>query len=138
MASSGFVAFLAGWVATEVARQHSTVQGLMTTAESASALAAPAVDASLLAFWSSIPPSSGAGAFHLLRMTGRPVEDRERIRYEGPIRTAGVAPSPQNAPDPAFPLAYVVVTPALCAPIVAMPLGLVFRSVAFGATVLLR
>ena len=71
-------------------------------------------------------------------MTGRPVEDRERILYEGPIRTAGVAPSPQNAPDPAFPLAYVVVTPALCAPIVAMPLGLVFRSVAFGATVLLR
>jgi len=30
-----------------------------------------------------------------------------------------------------------MVTPVLCAPIVAMPLGLVFRSVAFGATVLL-
>src|SRR3546814_93777 len=50
MAPSGFAAVLAGWVTTEVGRQPWTVYGILTTAESVSPLAAPAVASSLVAF----------------------------------------------------------------------------------------
>ena len=41
MGPAGFVAVLAGWVTTEVGRQPYTVYGLLTTAQSASAIDAP-------------------------------------------------------------------------------------------------
>lgn len=51
MGPAGFAAVLAGWITTEVGRQPYTVYGLLTTAQSASSIAAPAVGgASSLAF----------------------------------------------------------------------------------------
>src|SRR3546814_16262583 len=50
MAPSGFGAVLAGWITTEVGRQPWTVYNVLTTAESVSPLAAPAVGSCLLAF----------------------------------------------------------------------------------------
>jgi cytochrome d ubiquinol oxidase subunit I len=96
MAPSGFVAVLAGWVTTEVGRQPYVVYGLMTTAEAASPLAAPAVEASLLAFIAVYFAVFGAGTVYILRLMARPVQDRGRMRDEGPIRTAGVTPAPQG------------------------------------------
>ena len=50
MTPAGFVAVLAGWITTEVGRQPYTIYGLLTTVQSASPIAAPAVGASLIAF----------------------------------------------------------------------------------------
>ncbi|RMH51615.1 MAG: cytochrome ubiquinol oxidase subunit I [Alphaproteobacteria bacterium] len=75
MGPSGFVAVLAGWITTEVGRQPYTVYGLLRTSESLSAVDAPAVGASLLAFIVVYFFVFGAGTFYILRMMGkRPAE----------------------------------------------------------------
>ena len=96
MAPSGFVAVLAGWVTTEVGRQPFTVYNLMTTAESASPLAAPAVGASLLAFVVVYFIVFGFGTSYILRLMKKGVQAEERPLDEGdgPIRTAGITPGP--------------------------------------------
>jgi cytochrome d ubiquinol oxidase subunit I len=96
MAPSGFVAVLAGWVTTEVGRQPFTVYNLMTTAESASPLAAPAVGASLLAFVLVYFIVFGFGTSYILRLMKKGVQAEERPLDEGdgPIRTAGITPGP--------------------------------------------
>src|SRR3546814_3452828 len=76
MAPSGFGAVLAGWITTEVGRQPWTVYNVLTTAESVSPLAAPAVAASLLAFVVVYFAVFGAGTFYVLRLMGRPPEKR--------------------------------------------------------------
>ena len=100
MAPSGLVAVLAGWITTEVGRQPYTVYGFLTTAESAAPLAAPAVGASLVAFVIVYFAVFGAGTFYILRLMGHaPVYDEPRMKdvVDGPIRTAGITPAPEEA-----------------------------------------
>ena len=96
MAPSGFVAVIAGWVTTEVGRQPFTVYNLLTTAESASPLAAPAVATSLLTFIAVYFVVFGFGTLYILRLMREGVQPSEPPVDEGdgPIRTAGITPGP--------------------------------------------
>jgi cytochrome d ubiquinol oxidase subunit I len=96
MGPAGFVAVIAGWVTTEVGRQPYTVYGVLTTAESASPLAAPAVGASLVAFVIVYFVVFGFGTWYILRLMAKGVHVHEpEIREDaGPIRTAGITPGP--------------------------------------------
>src|SRR5690606_5564347 len=96
MAPAGFVAVIAGWATTEVGRQPFTVYNLMTTAESASPLAAPAVGASLVAFVLVYFIVFGFGTWYILRLMAKGVQAQESAPDgdEGPIRTAGIVPGP--------------------------------------------
>lgn len=68
LAPGGFAAVLAGWIVTEAGRQPYTVYGLLRTADSVSAVDAPAVGASLTAFVLVYLAVFGAGVFYLLRL----------------------------------------------------------------------
>ena len=93
MGPSGLVAVLAGWITTEVGRQPYTVYGLLTTADSASPLDAPAVATSLGAFVIVYIVIFGAGVFYLLRqMMQPPVAGEEDVTFDRPTRAANVAP----------------------------------------------
>ena len=100
MAPSGLVAVLAGWITTEVGRQPYTVYGLLRTSDSVSPLDAPAVATSLVAFVVVYFAVFGAGTVYLLRLMSRPpVFDEPDIEdsVDGPIRTAGVTPAPEES-----------------------------------------
>jgi cytochrome d ubiquinol oxidase subunit I len=107
MGPAGFVAVIAGWITTEVGRQPWTIYGHLTTAESVSPLAAPAVGASLVAFVIVYTIVFGIGVWYILRLLAKPppggetgVDDDE----PGPVRTAGITPGPaQGAPGDALP-----------------------------------
>jgi len=95
MGPSGFIAVIAGWTTTEVGRQPYTVYGLLTTAESRSPIAAPAVGASLLAFVLIYTAVFGVGIWYLLMMMhAAPHAHEEPLEAEAlaPIRTAGPIP----------------------------------------------
>ena len=94
MGPVGFIAVIAGWVTTEVGRQPFTVYGLLTTAESRSPLAAPAVAASLLAFVVVYFFAFGAGTYYLLRLMAKPPERHEAEPPHVPQRAAGITPAP--------------------------------------------
>ncbi len=99
MGPTGFVAVLAGWITTEVGRQPYTVYGLLRTGDSLAPVDAPAVATSLIAFIVVYFFIFGAGTVYLLRMMNkRPATPKLGLR-EGPIRTAGVTPAPQQDPD---------------------------------------
>ncbi|GMG84218.1 cytochrome ubiquinol oxidase subunit I [Paralimibaculum aggregatum] len=94
MGPSGFVAVLAGWITTEVGRQPWVIHGLLRTADAASPLDAPAVEASLIAFIVVYFAVFGAGTFYILRLMNKRPEGGESAdggAGEGPIRTGGVA-----------------------------------------------
>ena len=93
MAPSGFVAVLAGWITTEVGRQPYTVYGLLTTAQSASPIAAPAVATSLVAFIIVYFFVFGAGMFYILRLCGKS-PDSVDPEIQGPSHAAGITPGP--------------------------------------------
>jgi cytochrome d ubiquinol oxidase subunit I len=98
MGPAGFVAVLAGWITTEVGRQPYTVYGMLRTGDSVSAIAAPAVAASLLAFICVYFIVFGAGTLYLLRLMARPPQmDDPEIRDDAPVRAAGITPAPQVA-----------------------------------------
>jgi cytochrome d ubiquinol oxidase subunit I len=102
MGPSGFAAVLAGWITTEVGRQPWTVQGLLTTAQSASPIDAAAVGASLVAFVIVYFVLFGAGTFYILRLMNQPPHRAEEGLEPGePIRAGGIMPGPvmQNAPS---------------------------------------
>ena len=95
MGPAGFVAVLAGWVTTEVGRQPWTVYGLLTTAQSASAIDAAAVGASLIAFILVYFALFGVGVFYILRlMAAAPHAGEPGLPPEKPIRAAGIMPAP--------------------------------------------
>jgi cytochrome d ubiquinol oxidase subunit I len=95
MGPSGFVAVIAGWITTEVGRQPYTVYGLLRTAQSVSAIDAPAVGASLLAFILVYFSLFGAGTYYILRLMSRaPSEHEPGLAASEPIRAAGIMPSP--------------------------------------------
>jgi cytochrome d ubiquinol oxidase subunit I len=94
MTPSGFIAVLAGWITTEVGRQPYTIYGLLTTAQSASPIAAPAIGASLVAFIIVYFAVFGAGAFYILRLCGKPPDSAEPDIDHGPTHAAGINPGP--------------------------------------------
>jgi cytochrome d ubiquinol oxidase subunit I len=92
---SGFIAVLAGWITTEVGRQPYTVYGLLTTAQSASPIAAEAVGASLIAFIVVYFALFGAGTFYILRLMSKPPHPHEPGLDPGePIRAGGIMSAP--------------------------------------------
>ncbi|MEO6610294.1 MAG: cytochrome ubiquinol oxidase subunit I [Aestuariivirga sp.] len=93
MLPSGFIAVIAGWVTTEVGRQPYTVYGLLTTANSASPIAAPAVATSLLAFIIVYFLVFGAGIFYIFRLA-RSTPDHPSPNIQGPHHAAGITPGP--------------------------------------------
>jgi cytochrome d ubiquinol oxidase subunit I len=93
MTPSGFMAVLAGWITTEVGRQPYTIYGLLTTAQSASPIAAPAVATSLVAFIVVYFFVFGAGVFYILRLCGKS-PDRVDPEMHGPSHAAGINPGP--------------------------------------------
>ena len=104
MGPSGFLAVLAGWVTTEVGRQPYTVYGLMTTADSASAVGAPAVATSLIAFILVYFTLFGAGTVYILRLMAKPPTTGDVAEpAAGPTRAAGLTPAPSVDPDKVFP-----------------------------------
>lgn len=99
MGPSGFVAVVAGWVTTEVGRQPFTVYNLLTTAESMSPIAAPAVASSLLAFVIVYFAVFGIGTWYILKLMHAPPHPHEAALEEAdraPIRTAGITPGPHQ------------------------------------------
>lgn len=94
MGPSGFVAVLAGWVTTEVGRQPYTVYGLLSTAQSASPIAAPAVATSLVAFIIVYFFVFGAGVFYILRLCGKSPDHVSPEIEHGPSHAAGITPGP--------------------------------------------
>ncbi len=95
MGPSGFIAVLAGWITTEVGRQPYTVYGLLRTAQSVSAIDAPAVGISLLAFVVVYFALFGAGTFYILQlMRTHPQPVEPGLPPSEPIRAAGIMPSP--------------------------------------------
>lgn len=101
MGPSGLVAVIAGWITTEVGRQPYVIQGLLRTADAAAPVAAPAVAASLAIFAIVYFIVFGAGVFYVLRLMGKPPtpKDRGPSAEAGPIRSAGLTPALQIAPD---------------------------------------
>jgi cytochrome d ubiquinol oxidase subunit I len=98
MGPAGFVAVIAGWVTTEVGRQPYTVYGLLRTVDSASALDAPAVGASLLAFVVVYFFAFGAGTYYILKLMSHPPHlGEEGPRRDQPVRAAGITPAPAVA-----------------------------------------
>jgi cytochrome d ubiquinol oxidase subunit I len=92
---SGLVAVIAGWVTTEVGRQPWTVYGELTTAASASPIAAPAVATSLLIFAVVYFLVFGAGIFYVLRLMVQGPDTVSGPPTDGPLRTAGTVPAVQ-------------------------------------------
>jgi cytochrome bd ubiquinol oxidase subunit I len=95
MGPSGFAALLAGWFTTEIGRQPYTVYGLMTTAESVSAIDAAAVGASLVTFIAVYFAVFGAGTFYILRLMHKSPEPAEPgLPADEPMQAAGLMPGP--------------------------------------------
>jgi cytochrome d ubiquinol oxidase subunit I len=69
----------------------------MRTADSVSAIAAPAVAASLLAFIVVYFLVFGAGTFYILRLMWKSPEGDTGDLDEAPTRTAGITPAQQIA-----------------------------------------
>ena len=98
MAPSGFIAVLAGWITTEVGRQPYTVYGLLTTVQSVSPIAGPAIAVSLIAFIVTYFAVFGAGVFYILRLCSKPpgsYSDDEK----GPSHAAGITSAMSVDPD---------------------------------------
>ncbi len=93
MGPSGFIAILAGWFTTEVGRQPWTVQGLLRTSESASAVDAPAVALSLAAFVVVYVVVFGVGTWFVLKLMARKPSDHIDSGEIGPLRAAGITPA---------------------------------------------
>lgn len=93
MGPAGFIAILAGWITTEVGRQPYTVYGLLRTAESVSPIGAPAVAASLTAYFIVYIVVFGSGTYYLLRLFRRSPGEGRDADDEGPLRAGGVTPA---------------------------------------------
>ncbi len=93
MGPSGFIAILAGWFVTEVGRQPWTVYGVLRTAESTSAVDAPAVALSLLAFITVYVVVFGVGIWFVLKLMARRPSEHIDIDDVGPLRAAGITPA---------------------------------------------
>ncbi|WP_188644636.1 cytochrome ubiquinol oxidase subunit I [Tsuneonella deserti] len=99
MGPAGFVAVIAGWVTTEVGRQPFIIYGLLRTSDGVSAVGAPAVATSLLAFIGVYFAVFGVGIWYILRLMSDPPTAREpgAEAEDEPIRSAGTTPAAQAA-----------------------------------------
>jgi cytochrome d ubiquinol oxidase subunit I len=93
MGPSGFIAVIAGWVTTEVGRQPYVVYHLLTTAQAASPIAAPAIGASLVAFIIVYFTVFGAGTIYILRLMSK-APGQDSHAESAPLRAAGIMPMP--------------------------------------------
>jgi cytochrome d ubiquinol oxidase subunit I len=93
MGPAGFIAVIAGWVTTEVGRQPYVVYHLLTTAQAASPIAAPAVATSLIAFIIVYFTVFGAGTFYILRLMAK-APGQDSHGESAPMRAAGIMPVP--------------------------------------------
>jgi cytochrome d ubiquinol oxidase subunit I len=93
MGPSGFVAIVAGWTTTETGRQPFTVYGLLTTAQSASPVQAPAVGASLAAFVVVYLALFGMGLYYMAKLMNRPPSAHEPADLSAPSHAAGITPA---------------------------------------------
>ena len=93
MGPACFVAILAGWTTTEVGRQPYTVYGLLTTAQSASPVQAPAVGASLAAFVVVYLALFGMGLYYMAKLMNRPPSAHEPADLSAPSHAAGITPA---------------------------------------------
>ncbi len=103
MTPAGFIAVLAGWITTEVGRQPYTVYGLLSTADSISPIAAPAVGGSLIAFIIVYFAVFTAGGFYILRLMGKDPDTALATVDIGPSRTAGITPGPATRGESVLP-----------------------------------
>ncbi|MFC4295790.1 cytochrome ubiquinol oxidase subunit I [Novosphingobium tardum] len=94
---AGFVAVIAGWVTTEVGRQPWTIYGVLRTREAVSAIGAPGVAGSLIAFVAVYTAVFGFGIWYILKMMSRPPHPGETALAPAPTRTAGITPAPARA-----------------------------------------
>ncbi|HEU4602688.1 MAG TPA: cytochrome ubiquinol oxidase subunit I, partial [Steroidobacteraceae bacterium] len=81
MIPAGFVAVLSGWYTTEIGRQPFVIQGLLRTADAASAISAASVKTSIVVFASIYLFVFIAGTYYLLKLLRKgpqPVEDALR------------------------------------------------------------
>jgi cytochrome d ubiquinol oxidase subunit I len=91
MSFSGWGAVLSGWYTTEIGRQPWLVQGVLTTAEAASAVPAPMIGLTLVGYlvlYTGLLIAYVSVLFHLARKAG---SRAETPRAEGPV----VLPAPQ-------------------------------------------
>lgn len=93
MSPAGFVAVIAGWVTTEVGRQPWVVYGHLRTSEAVSAIDAPAVGTSLLAFVIIYFAVFGAGTVYILKLMVKPPALGDAPRDDMPVRAAGITPA---------------------------------------------
>jgi cytochrome bd ubiquinol oxidase subunit I len=93
MSPAGFVAVIAGWVTTEVGRQPWVIYGQMRTSEAVSAIDAPAVGTSLLAFVVIYFAVFGAGTVYILKLMAQPPAPGDAPRGDIPTRAAGITPA---------------------------------------------
>jgi cytochrome bd ubiquinol oxidase subunit I len=96
MIPAGFIAVLSGWYTTEIGRQPFVIQGLLRTADAASAVNAASVKTSLVVFGSVYLFIFIAGTYYLLKLLRKgpqPVEDA--LRHPEDKRAA----RPLSVPD---------------------------------------
>lgn len=93
MSPAGFVAVIAGWITTEVGRQPWVVYGHMRTSEAVSAIDAPAVATSLLAFVVIYFAVFGAGTVYILKLMSKPPAHSDSELGDMPVRAAGITPA---------------------------------------------
>lgn len=93
MSPAGFVAVIAGWITTEVGRQPWVVYGQMRTSEAVSAIDAPAVGTSLLAFVVIYFAVFGAGTLYILKLMSKPPALGDSGLADMPVRAAGITPA---------------------------------------------
>ena len=87
---------------TEVGRQPYTVYGLLKTVDSASAVDAAAVGASLMAFIVVYFTLFGAGIFYIFRQFAKvPGAGDPDLPTDEPIRASGIMPAPALAAETA-------------------------------------
>lgn len=99
MGPTGFIAVIAGWTTTEVGRQPYTVYGLLTTADSVSPVAAPAVWASLVVFVVVYCVVFGVGIFYIFRSMGKSPDTSHGVEEGVPVRSAGITPAQALQPN---------------------------------------
>ncbi len=93
MSPAGFVAVIAGWITTEVGRQPWVIYGQLRTSEAVSAIDAPAVGMSLLAFVIVYFAVFGAGTVYILKLMSKAPADSRGKLGDIPIRAAGITPA---------------------------------------------
>jgi cytochrome d ubiquinol oxidase subunit I len=101
-APAGFIAILAGWIATEVGRQPYVIYGILRTADAVSPVTAGQVATSLTVFLIAYAIIFTAGAIYTLRLIALGPDPAEQPPPSDPQRPLGV-PFGAAPPEPGAP-----------------------------------